>query len=107
MLVGLVTPLLLTFIYLTFKYKKFGIYGLGAIVVFVMYFLYGEGFVYICNSKLSVFDPFEGGYEFLKVNLKYYWQWYLGLAVTELVLALALKFLTREKQPESVIGQKA
>ena len=97
LLIGLVAPLLITFIFLALKYQKFGIYFIGALVTFVMYFFYGEGFVYICNSKLSVFDPFAGGYTFLLVNLQYYWQWYTGLMAGELFLGLGL-WSTLKKQ---------
>jgi hypothetical protein len=98
LLIGLVTPLLITFIFLALKYQKFGIYFIGALVTFVMYFFYGEGFVYICNSKLSVFDPFAGGYTFLLVNLQYYWQWYLGLSAVEFISGFFLYSKFRQSQ---------
>lgn len=98
LLIGLVAPLLITFVFLTLKYQKFGIYLIGALVTFVMYFLYGEGFVYICNAKLSVFDPFAGGYTFLLVNLQYYWQWYVGLIFFEFLAGIALYLKSKPSQ---------
>ena len=80
--IGLPLILMVVFTLLALIYKKMGIYITGIIVSFIYFVGATEGIVYAFNKYTFFFDPYEGGYELLVVNIKYHWPFTFPTIVT-------------------------